>query len=40
MRAIIIYNHNINDIALNPLESFIVWSKGRPKPAIIKANEV
>jgi len=39
MRAIIAYNEKFDNIVVNPLESFIVWSKCWPNQAIIKANQ-
>jgi hypothetical protein len=39
VRAIIAYNELFTDIVVNPLESFIVWGKKTPNPAIIKANQ-
>jgi len=39
MRAIVVYNEIFRDIVVNPLESFIVWSRDKPNTAIIKANQ-
>jgi len=39
LRAVIAYNETFRDIVVNPLESFIVWSKDETNPAIIKANQ-
>jgi len=39
MRAIIAYNEIFRDIVVNPLESFIVWSRVDQNFRIIKANQ-
>jgi len=39
MRAIVVYNEYYRDILVNPLESFIVWSRDKPSPEISRANQ-